>query len=35
MIVPLHMNDYELKQFQEAANVVKETTDEVLDSLNL
>ena len=33
MIVPLHMNDFELNEFQEAAQVVKETTDEVLKSL--
>ena len=34
MIVPLHMNDFELEEFREAARVVKETTDEVLQSLN-
>lgn len=33
MVVPLHMNDFELEEFQEAARVVKETTDEVLKSL--
>lgn len=33
MIVPLHMNDFELAEFQDAAKVVKETTDEVLKSL--
>ena len=33
MIVPLHMNDFELAEFQEAAKVVKETTEEVLKSL--
>lgn len=33
MIVPLHMNDFELHEFQEAAEVVRETTDEVLESL--
>lgn len=33
MIVPLHMNDFERNEFQEAAQVVKETTDEVLKSL--
>ena len=33
MIVPVHMNDFELEEFQEAAHVVKETTDEVLKSL--
>ena len=33
MIVPLHMNDFELNEFQEAAQAVKETTDEVLKSL--
>lgn len=35
MIVPIHMNDFELHEFKEAAKVVKETTDEVLESLNL
>jgi malate dehydrogenase len=34
MIVPIHMNDFELHEFREAAQVVKETTDEVLKSLN-
>ena len=34
MIVPIHMNDFELNEFKEAARVVKETTDEVLQSLN-
>ncbi|WP_410319124.1 malate dehydrogenase [Methanobrevibacter sp.] len=33
MIVPIHMNEYEKNKFYEAANVVKETTDEVLDAL--
>ena len=33
MIVPIHMNDLELHEFKEAAKVVKETTDEVLQSL--
>lgn len=33
MIVPLHMNDFELHEFREAAKIVKETTDEVLKSL--
>ena len=33
MIVPIHMNDFELKEFHEAASIVKETTDEVLESL--
>ena len=33
MIVPVHMNDFELEEFQEAAHVVKETTDEILKSL--
>ncbi|WP_298521375.1 malate dehydrogenase [uncultured Methanobrevibacter sp.] len=33
MIVPLHMNDFELAEFHEAAKVVRETTDEVLKSL--
>ncbi len=34
MIVPIHMNDYETNKFKEAARIVKETTDEVLESLN-
>lgn len=34
MIVPIHMNDFELQEFREAARIVKETTDEVLHSLN-
>lgn len=34
MIVPIHMNDFELQEFKQAANVVKETTDEVLHALN-
>lgn len=33
MIVPIHMNDFELHEFREAAKIVKETTDEVLQSL--
>lgn len=33
MIVPIHMNDYEKEKFFEAANVVKETTDYVLNEL--
>ncbi|MBQ6512403.1 malate dehydrogenase [Methanobrevibacter sp.] len=33
MIVPIHMNDYEKEKFFEAANVVKETTDFVLNEL--
>ena len=33
MIVPIHMNDIELHEFKEAAKVVKQTTDEVLQSL--
>lgn len=33
MIVPIHMDDIELREFREAARVVKETTDEVLKSL--
>ena len=33
MIVPIHMNDLELHEFKEAAKVVKQTTDEVLQSL--
>ena len=35
MIVPIHMNDYEYNKFREAAKIVKETTDEVLENLNL
>ncbi|WP_407376398.1 malate dehydrogenase [Methanobrevibacter sp.] len=35
MIVPIHMNDYELNKFANAANIVKESTDEVLEHLNL
>ena len=34
MIVPLHMNDFELHEFKQAAKVVKETTEDVLKSLN-
>ena len=34
MIVPIHMNDFELHEFRQAANTVKETTDEVLEALN-
>ena len=33
MIVPIHMNDYERNKFVEAANFVKELTDEVLETL--
>lgn len=33
MIVPIHMNDYERNKFIEAANFVKELTDEVLETL--
>ena len=33
MIVPIHMNDFELHEFRQAADVVKETTDEVLKYL--
>ena len=33
MIVPIHMNDFELNEFREAASIVKETTDEVWESL--
>ena len=35
MIVPIHMNDYEYNKFREAAGVVKETTNEVLNHLEL
>lgn len=34
MIVPIHMNDFELHEFREAAKAVKEITNEVLNSLN-
>ncbi len=34
MIVPIHMNDYEYNKFREAARVVKQTTDEVLENIN-
>ena len=34
MIVPIHMNDFELHEFKEAAEAIKETTDIVMDSLN-
>ena len=33
MIVPIHMNDYEYNKFREASQVVKETTDDVLENL--
>lgn len=33
MIVPIHMNDYEVNKFQIAADHVKELTDEVLERL--
>lgn len=33
MIVPIHMNDFELEEFREAARAVRQTTDEVLESL--
>lgn len=35
MIVPIHMNDIEKKEFFEAAKTVREATHEVLDILNL
>ncbi|MDO5814575.1 MAG: malate dehydrogenase [Methanobrevibacter sp.] len=35
MIVPIHMNDIEKKEFLEAAKTVREATHEVLDILNL
>ena len=35
MVVPIHMNDFELHEFREAADIVKETTDDVLKSLRL
>lgn len=34
MIVPIHMNDYEYNKFKEAARIVKETTDDVMENLN-
>ncbi len=34
MIVPIHMNDFEFYEFKQAAMIVKETTDEVLQLLN-
>lgn len=34
MIVPIHMNDYEKKKFYEASEIVKETTEEVLEALS-
>ncbi len=34
MIVPIHMNDYEYGKFREAARIVKQTTDEVLQNIN-
>ena len=33
MIVPIHMNDYEYRKFREAARIVKQTTDEVLQNI--
>ena len=33
MIVPIHMNDFELNEFKEAAEVVRKTTEEVLKDL--
>jgi len=35
MIVPIHMNDYETKKFQAAAEAIKEVTDHVLENLDL
>lgn len=34
MVVPIHMNDFELYEFKQAAGIVKETTDEVLELLD-
>ena len=34
MVVPIHMNDYEQKKFREAAQVVRQTTEEVKNSFN-
>ena len=33
MVVPIHMNSYEKEKFYEAADIVKETTDEDLSDL--
>jgi malate dehydrogenase len=33
MIVPIHMNDYETKKFQNAAEEIRKLTDEVRESL--
>lgn len=35
MIVPIHMNHIEKKEFYEAANTVKQVTDEVYDNLDI
>lgn len=34
MIVPIHMNDFEREEFDQAAEIVKKTTDDVLNELN-
>ena len=33
MIVPIHMNEYEMKRFKEAAEAIREVTDHVLENL--
>ena len=35
MIVPIHMNDIEKKEFYEAARTVRDATYEVLENLEL
>ena len=35
MIVPIHMNDIEKKEFIEAAHTVRNATDEVLENINI
>jgi hypothetical protein len=35
MIVPIHMNHIEKKEFYEAANTVKQATDEVYENLDI
>ena len=35
MIVPIHMNDIERKEFYEAARVVKQATDDVLSKIDI
>ena len=33
MIVPIHMNEYEMKRFKEAAEAIREVTDHVIENL--